>query len=371
MGWLPDQPGNGLDQVFYALARHLPDAGVHVDGVVMGQGPGERGSSRRIEHAAPTSAPLPRRLRGVRTATRTLVDARPPDLVAAHFALYAAPVLDTLSRYPFVMHFHGPWAYESEAEAEASWKVALKSVVERTVYRRAARFIVLSSAFRRLLVERYGVAADRVRIVPGGVDVDRFATGLARRAARERLGWPTDRPILLAVRRLVRRVGLDRLIDAIDRVRQRHPDVLLYIAGKGPLRDVLARQIQERGLADHAQLLGFVPDEDLPFAYRAADLSVVPTIAHEGFGLIVVESLAAGTPPLVTPVGGLPEVVRDLSPALIMQDASSDSIAEHLTAALRGDLTLPSAEDCRAFAARHYAWPVIARQTRTVYEEVV
>ena len=81
MGWLPDQPGNGLDQVFYALARHLPDAGVHVDGVVMGQGPGERGSSHRIEHAAPTSAPLPRRLRGVRTATRTLVNARPPDLV--------------------------------------------------------------------------------------------------------------------------------------------------------------------------------------------------------------------------------------------------------------------------------------------------
>jgi glycosyltransferase involved in cell wall biosynthesis len=371
MGWLPDEPGSGLDRVFYALARHLPDAGVHVNGVVMGEGSGERGSFRRIERAAPTSAPLPRRLKGIRTATRALVDAHPPDLVAAHFALYATPVLDTLNCYPFVMHFHGPWAYESEAEVEAKWKVALKVVVECTVYRRAARFIVLSSAFRRLLVERYGVAADRVRIVPGGVDVDRFDTGLTRQTARERLGWPTDRPILLAVRRLVRRVGLDRLIDAIDRVRQRHPDVLLHIAGKGPLREALARQIQERGLADHAQLLGFVPDDDLPLAYRAANLSVVPTIAHEGFGLIVVESLAAGTPPLVTPVGGLPEVVRDLSPALIMHDASSDAIAEHLTAALRGDLSLPSPEDCRAFAARNYDWPVIARQTRSVYEEVV
>jgi glycosyltransferase involved in cell wall biosynthesis len=239
------------------------------------------------------------------------------------------------------------------------------------VYRRADRFIVLSSAFRQVLTTRYGVDEGDVRIVPGGVNATRFDTGRTRRSAREALGWPTDRPIILSVRRLVQRVGLDLLIEAIDQVRQRHRDVLLYIAGKGPLREALAQQIQERGLANHAQLLGFVPDEDLPLAYRAANLSVVPTIAHEGFGLIVVESLAAGTPALVTPVGGLPEVVRDLSPELIMRDASSHSIGEHLTAALHGDLPLPSAEDCRAFAAQNYDWPVIARQTRKVYEEVV
>jgi len=203
------------------------------------------------------------------------------------------------------------------------------------------------------------------------VDVDRFDTGLTRRAARERLGWPTDRPILLAVRRLVRRVGLDRLIDAIDRVRQRHPDVLLYIGGKGPLRDTLARQIQERGLADHAQLLGFVPDDDLPLAYRAADLSVVPTIAHEGFGLIVVEALAAGTPVMVTPVGGLPEIVAPLADSLVLPDCQPGTMADFIGRALTGALSLPAADTCQAYARSKYDWTQIARQVRTVYEEVI
>jgi len=292
-------------------------------------------------------------------------------VIAAHFALYALPALDILSNHPFVAHFHGPWAYESAAENEPSWKVRCKTALEQRVYRRADRCIVLSSAFRDVLTKYYGVDPDCVRIVPGGADVDRFDTGISQREARERLGWPTDRPLVLSVRRLVRRVGLDRLIDAIDIVREDVPEVLLYIAGKGPLRDALEQQIQERNLSDHARLLGFVSEADLPAAYRAADLSVVPTRFHEGFGLIVVESLAAGTPVLVTPVGGLPEIVSGLSENLLLPNGNPETIADRLRAALTGSMSLPSDVTCQQYARTHYAWPVIARQVRKVYEEVV
>jgi glycosyltransferase involved in cell wall biosynthesis len=166
-------------------------------------------------------------------------------------------------------------------------------------------------------------------------------------------------------------MGIENLISAISEVRRQVPEVLLLIAGKGALSGELEEQVRSLGLEDNVRLLGFVPDEDLPIAYRAADLSIVPTVALEGFGLIAVESLAAGTPVLVTPVGGLPEVVRDLSADLMLPGSGTGDLVEGLVAALRGELALPDSEACRSYARARYDWPVIAARTREVYAEAL
>jgi glycosyltransferase involved in cell wall biosynthesis len=154
-------------------------------------------------------------------------------------------------------------------------------------------------------------------------------------------------------------------------VSDRHPEALLLIAGKGPLREELSTTIRENDLENHVRLLGFVPDDDLPFAYRAANFSVVPTTRHEGFGLITIESLAAGTPVLVTPVGGLPETVTGLSDDLVLPDASTDALRSGLAAGLGKQLNLPTPDECRRHTRSRFDWPVIAREVRTVYEEVL
>ena len=151
----------------------------------------------------------------------------------------------------------------------------------------------------------------RFCVVPGSVDLARFDVKVTRLAARRALGWPTDRPILIAVRRLTERMGLEVLIEAMKRVVRAVPEALLLIAGKGRIEARLERQIEDAGLQRHVRLLGFVPDDDLPLAYRAADINVVPSLALEGFGLTAAEALAAGAPSMVTAVGGLPEVVTD------------------------------------------------------------
>jgi len=370
MEWLPESPGSGVGRVYHGLIRHLPGEGIGVSGLVTGS-PQVSASSAPVQAFAAADASLPRRLWRLRSAVRSRTAEHRPDVVAAHFALYTLPYLDLLDDIPLVIHFHGPWARESDAEGASALVVRLKECVERIAYRCAHRCIVLSEAFKSRLVRTYGVPADRVRVVPGGVNVDRFDVALSPADARARLGWPADRPILLAVRRLVRRVGLGTLVDAMQHVRGRVPDALLLIAGKGPLADELRTRIRHRGLDDHVRLLGFVPDEDLPTAYRAADLSVVPTQSLEGFGLAAAESLAAGTPALVTPVGGLPEVVGDLAPDLVVEEASVEAIQARLVAALNGSLSLPGGAECRDFAAVRYDWPVVARQTRSVYEEVL
>lgn len=371
MSWLPEQPGNGLDRVYHALATHLPEAGVEVHGLVAGSADVARTSRDTVRAFAPADASLGARVRGLRRAVRALTARTPVDLVAAHFPLYAAPSLDLFSGAPLVVHFHGPWALESAAEGEAWPLTTAKAGVERLLYRRADRFIVLSEAFRELLCTRYGVSPDRVRIVPGGVDTDRFAPSGSQAEARAHLGWPLDRPVVLTVRRLARRMGLERLIEAVDAVRAVVPDVRLYIAGQGPLRETLLAQIDALGLHDHVRLLGYVPDADLPRAYRAADLSMVPTVQLEGFGLITVESLAAGTPVLATPVGGLPEILRPLANALVLPNTSVGALADALGRALTGRLLLPSSTDCRRYAREHYSWPAVARRVRAVYEELL
>ena len=114
-----------------------------------------------------------------------------------------------------------------------------------------------------------------------------------------------------------------------------------------------------------------MPDADLPLAYRAANFSIVPTVSLEGFGLITVESMAAGTPVLVTNVGGLPETVRDLSEDLILPDSEVKTLATYVSDALSGKLELPSSEACQAYVRERFDWGVIARQIRDVYAEVV
>ena len=367
-GWHPAEAGSGLDRVYFSLLQHLPEVGVQVRGLVAGNGTAP--ADPTVVSACHPDAALAARLWSFYHASRRLTATHPIDLVAAHFPLFTLPALPTFN-VPLVTHFHGPWAAESRVEGGHALTVALKRWVERRVYRSTDRFIVLSKAFRDVLRTKFGVSPNRISIVPGGVDLDRFRPTLTPDEARRRLGWPTDRPILLSVRRLVRRVGLERLVTALDQVRRDCPDVLLLIAGRGPLETTLRAQIQERGLEDHVQLLGFVPDPDLPLAYRAATLSVVPTVALEGFGLVAVESLASGTPPIVTPVGGLPEIVAPLSDALIMPSAAPEQMAAHIADLLRGRLPVPDAEACTAHADAHYGWSAVARNTRAVYEEVL
>ncbi len=366
MGWFPEQPG-GLNRVYYDLFHSLPLVGVKCRGVITGDRPAEGEFKDLLEIAAPLSGGLVRRCISIRRSVQRALAKNDIDLVASHFALYTAGLIGGLSSKPLVVHFHGPWAEESRSEGASSLAVKLKYLLEKRVYSRADRFIVLSRAFRDVLIQQYGIDESRIEIVPGQVDIQRFTMALTRQEARERLGWPMDRPIFVAVRRLVRRMGLENLIAAVKELRISAPDAMLMIAGKGPLAEELQQRIRDIGQQDSIKLLGYVSDSDLPTIYRAADCSVVPTTALEGFGLIAAESLAAGTPVLVTPVGGLPEVVEELSPALVMKSTEAADIADAMRSVLLHQVVLPDENQCRAYAVSRYDRKVVAEKIKKVY----
>jgi glycosyltransferase involved in cell wall biosynthesis len=355
--WFPDDAG-GAPRYFHDLLEGLRASGVAVPAVAVGPA-----AAPPAGVVVPVRAddPLPRRLLGYARAANRL--GRTADLVDSHFSLYSflPVVLGRLRRKPLVVHFHGPWADESVADGETSRPATVaKRAVERAVYRRAAAVVTLSAAFKRILVERDGIDPWRVHVIPPGVDLDRFSPG-DRHRARARLGLDDDVWIACSVRRLVPRMGLDVLLRAWAELRS---EGLLLLAGEGPERQELEALATRLEIEGSVRFLGRVSEEMLVDLYRAADVCVVPSTTLEGFGLVVLEALACGTPVTASDVGGLPSALAGLEPRLIVPAGDPRALAARLRS------PLPERAACRA-AAERFSWGRCVERHRDLYRQVM
>ena len=368
MGWFPATVG-GLTRYLHGLACELANEGVHVEVCGLGMpkiDPQFQSDNLTLTNLAETKSPLLSRFWQIRSKLKkTKLSSK--TAINLHFSLYSFPILNSLpSDIPVTFNFQGPWADESKQEGNHPIVVWFKKQLELKVYRRCDRFIVLSQAFGEILHRDYGISWKKIHVIPGGIDTKAFKPTLSKTEAREQLGWKSDRKILFTPRRLVNRMGLDRFLEAMVEVRKQVPDVWLGIAGKGPIASQLQQQIEDLDLTNHVELLGFVPDEMLSVAYQAADLTVVPSLSLEGFGLILVESLACGTPALSTPIGGMPEILRPLDEALVTDSIETSAIAQRLIEFLTGDRPLPTPETCRQYAVENFDWSIIAPKVQNI-----
>lgn len=365
-GWFPKTPG-GLERYIYELTNKLAlnNDRIELCGVDL---PEEENTLIKLNNLASPYSRIWQRLWSIRNNFQK-IKLEHIDAINLHFALYSFPILDLLPKHvPITFNFHGPWACESQEEV-VNKKLSLwikKQFIEQNTYNRCDRFIVLSQAFGNILHQQYQVPWNKIYLIPGGVDINHFNNNLSRMQARKKLNWPTDKYILFTSRRLVHRVGIDKLLTAVANIKPTIPDVWLAIAGRGHIQNLLEQQVKELGLEDNVKFLGFLPDEDLPIAYQAADLTVMPSQSFEGFGLAIVESLASGTPVLCTPVGGMPEILQRFSPGLITDSIAVNSITDKLQQIMLGKLPLPTREECRNYAVKNYDWNHISQLVRRV-----
>jgi glycosyltransferase involved in cell wall biosynthesis len=201
-----------------------------------------------------------------------------------------------------------------------------------------------------LLMERHGPLRDRVVVSPPGVDAERFRPGTIRPAAV---------PVLLTVRRLEARMGIDSLLRAAARLRAGGRKFRLIVAGAGPERHALEQLAHALNLGTCVRFAGFVPEAELADLYRSADLFVLPSRALEGFGLATLEAMASGLPVLATPIGASPEILGPVDPRLLLADAGPDAITRGIDALLATpDSLRPLGTACRA-AAQRYRWATL------------
>ena len=182
----------------------------------------------------------------------------------------------------------------------------------------AADFLIVNSDFTRRQYLDRGVRSDqRFLKVNPGVDTSHFRPDAGDPGAlRRRLGV-ADRPLVLSVARLVEPKGQDTVLRAFPEILAKVPDAAYVVVGDGPFRRDLERLAERLGLRDRTFFTGFVPAEELPSYYRAADVLAVPSrevtpdVPIEGFGIVYVEAGACGTPTVGGRGGGTDESIED------------------------------------------------------------
>ncbi|MBI4351137.1 MAG: asparagine synthase (glutamine-hydrolyzing) [Elusimicrobia bacterium] len=285
------------------------------------------------------------------------------DVLELHHPYTAFLALNALKGVPAVYNFHSPWAEEYSIRCRDLGVnfisrfigAGLRNWLERRALRssgvilNASRFMASKLRFAHTLESR---------ILPLGVDQDKFRPSADTAALRKRLGLPPGAFVVLSVRNLVSRMGLENLVEAASAVVKERPEVLFVIGGSGYLRGKLEELIKAAGLSGSVRLAGYIPEADLPAYYQCADLFILPTRLLEGFGLVTVEALACGTPVLATPVAANPEIVGRLDPRMLLEDCSPAGIASGIL----GFIPRYSADReamrgaCRKFVEDNYSW---------------
>jgi glycosyltransferase involved in cell wall biosynthesis len=314
-----------------------------------------------------------------------------PDRIHSHLTLSSFFLLSAIGRsgIPLIQTFYGPWYAEYVFQSRRLgawgrmpvWKTALLPVwrppmaavmyvMQRKVLRSASRIITLSR-FSLSWLGKFGIdpSSPRVQVIPGGVRLEVFSPGEGPEAARDKLGLSSKTRVIFTLRRLVPRMGLEALIRAIPLVRQRHREsVTLLIGGEGPLRASLSGLVRELHLEDSVRLLGRVPEELLADYYRASDLVVLPTLAHENFGLPVVESWACGAPVVAVSQGSLRELLASRMPEYLAQQATPEALSEKIRFALERPDRTGVRERCVRLA-REFGWSEIGPRYENLYRQ--
>ena len=227
----------------------------------------------------------------------------------------------------------------------------------RWALRAADRVVAVSRSLKDTAVA-IGVPAGRIRVIPNGVDTDRFFP-MSRVDAREALGLPLDRRIMLSIGGLNEGKGHHHLIEILPALLKRHPDLLYVIVGGGQpgnsYRPVLERMVREGGLESHVLLAGERLHEEIPRWMGAADLFCLAT-RSEGWANVLLEALACGRPVVSTRVGGNAEIVVGEHLGLLAPYGDRSALER----ALMDALSRHWEPETLAAHARRHSWDVTA-----------
>jgi 1,2-diacylglycerol 3-alpha-glucosyltransferase len=212
---------------------------------------------------------------------------------------------------------------------------------------KAARFILPSHYLYREVTEQDPHLAPRCSVVPTGVHVDRFRPDLDGAAARAAWGVPDDAEVLLYLGRLGFEKRIHVLIDAFERLHERRPNARLVLSGKGPGMDDFRRHAKPLGDAVH--FTGFVPDEQLPAHYAAAD-AFASASDFETQGLTLLEAMATGRPCAVARAGGYLDVIEEDRNCYAFTPGDVDDAADAMERALDAPAALRRAARDTALA---------------------
>jgi len=290
------------------------------------------------------------------------------DVIHAHWAIPTGPAAVRAAqklRVPSVITMHGGDVYvnpEQGYDFPTRWYVR---PALRWTLRHASALTAITEDCRQHAL-RAGAPAEHIRLVFNGTDLRRFSPDEKgdRRA-------PHFGPhMIFACRQLFPRKGIRFLLEAAAVLKPQFPDLKVVLAGDGFERPALVQLAQELGIGEDVTFLGWVSNAELPPFYRAAALSVIPSL-EEGFGIPAAEAMGCEVAVVASDAGGLPEVVENGVTGLVVPRGDSAALARAIGSLLADpQRRRQMGQAGRARALRMFDWDRSAQQFEELYSEI-
>lgn len=376
--------GGGMNVYVASLASALARAGVECDVFVRRDDPrppavlSVEPGVRVIHLDAGPATPLPKRevaatLDELAARAAPICARERYDVLHAHYWMSGA-VAHRLKHeldVPLVSTFHTLAAVKAAAgfDDDGPDRVA----IERAVIQCSDLILASTTYESDQLVSLYDAAADRIEVVPPGVD---HAVFHARGRAADRTALGLDgRRVVLFAGRIQPLKGVDVAVDAIAQLRADIPDVLLLLVGGASGADGeaemarLRRRVGELGLDDHVRFMAPVPHAQLARYYRAADCCIVPSHT-ESFGLVALEAASCGTPVVAADVDGLRSLVDDGHTGYLVEGRTAADFATAIGRVLADPERAWEMGTSASARAGRYSWSITAARLRRLYADL-
>jgi len=256
-----------------------------------------------------------------------------------------------IHRTPYIITIHG-------SDLHAVLSNVLLRLIARAALQRAQRIIAVSRSISDQL-HTLGIDRGKISIIPNGIDCTVFLPG-----------EKSETPTALFVGNLTQAKGIHNLVHSMPEALRKITELRLNIIGGGPLREEIADQCAALSLQDHVCILGHLPPNLVAEWMRKSHVLVLPSI-REGFGVVLIEAMASGTPCIASAVGGIPDVIsKDVGILVPPNDPSA--IAHAIVELLHDPVKyMEISHRAREKAQRTYDWPQIAKKIMNLYQDIL
>ena len=241
--------------------------------------------------------------------------------------------------------------------------------VGKETLKEADKIIAVSNATKDYVLS-LGAKPGKIKVLHNGVDLIRFRPLPGKREEiRRKLGISQNSIVVLTVRRLVYKNGIDTLIESANIAVRKNPKITFLVVGKGPDLNNVQIRIRQLGIENNFKLTGFVRDEDLPFYYNAADFFVLPSKSGEGLPLVALEAMACALPVIATNVGGISEILMGDYGKLVPAN-QPEALAKAILEFSNSDFSSGRLE-LRSVMEEKFSWDKNVEALIGIYEELI
>lgn len=202
------------------------------------------------------------------------------------------------------------------------------------------------------------------KIIPCGVDTEKFHLNVQKKKELQ-----TSNPKILYFGRLDRRKGLPELLKAIPIIKKKIPNILLVVAGRGPLEKECKKLAKELKISGSVIFKGFIPDEEVPSYYASCDVYCSPALGGESFGIVLLEAMAVGTPVAASNIIGYDFVIKNEYNGLLFNPRDPKDIAGKVLRIITDKKIKDKLVDNGKNFVKNYSWEKVVKDMENFYLE--